>query len=219
MCVSDAALTFFGNSNEIAAVLEEAKETAKNYTFSSMVCMFALSTVIQCAIQSYYPLTNDTVAKENWDSLDSIVQYIHGIILMAASAIEYVHIFRCAAMPPSYLVDHRIPSTKNHFVTLCKPVKALQPGDHCFKAHLSTLLKSAMPVHPKVPPTVSPKVSTKVSSAPSSTQVRSTKKQTTGTKRKQISLDALLVKRACNTQETVDSESNVPALVKELHLV
>ena len=74
MCVSDAALTFFENSNEIAAVLEEAKETAKNYTFSSMVCMFALSTVIQCAIQSYYPLTNDTVAKENWDSLDSIVQ-------------------------------------------------------------------------------------------------------------------------------------------------
>jgi hypothetical protein len=51
MCVSDAALTFFENSNEIAAVLEEAKETAKNYTFSSMVCMFALSTVIQCAIQ------------------------------------------------------------------------------------------------------------------------------------------------------------------------
>jgi hypothetical protein len=51
MCVSDAALTFFENSNEIAAVLEEVKETAKNYTFSSMVCMFALSTVIQCAIQ------------------------------------------------------------------------------------------------------------------------------------------------------------------------
>jgi hypothetical protein len=106
------------------------------------------------------------------------------------SAIEYVHIFRCAAMPPSYLADRRIPSPKNHFVTLCKPVKALQPGDHYFKAHLPTLLESAMPVHPKVPPTVSPKVSTKVSSAPSSTQVTtSTKKQPTGTKRKQISLD------------------------------
>jgi hypothetical protein len=105
------------------------------------------------------------------------------------SAIEYVHIFRCAAMPPSCLADRRIPSTKNHFVTLCKPVKALQPGDHYFKAHLPTLLESAMPVHPKVPPTVSPKVSTKVSSAPSSTQVTtSTKKQPTGTKRKQISL-------------------------------
>jgi hypothetical protein len=66
MCVSDAALTFFENSNEVL----EAKETAKNYTFLPMVCMFALSTVIQCASQSYHPLTNDTVAKENWDSLD-----------------------------------------------------------------------------------------------------------------------------------------------------
>ena len=56
MCVSDAALTFFENSNEITAVLEGAKGTVKNYAFSSMVCMFALSTVIQCAIQSYYPL-------------------------------------------------------------------------------------------------------------------------------------------------------------------
>jgi hypothetical protein len=93
-------------------------------------------------------------------------------------------------MPPSYLVDRRIPSTKNHFVTLCKPVKALQPRDHYFKAHLPILLKSAMPVHPKVPPTVSTRVSTKVSSAPSSTQVTaSTKKQTIVTKINQISLD------------------------------
>mgnify|MGYP001792593815 CR=1 FL=1 len=45
MCVSDAALTFFEQSNEIAAVLE-AKQTANNYTFSSMICVFALSTVI-----------------------------------------------------------------------------------------------------------------------------------------------------------------------------
>ena len=100
MCVSDAALTFFENSNEIAAVLEEAKETAKiTHSHLNMVCMFALSTVIQCAIQSYYPLTNDTVAKENWDSLDSIVQYmyIHGIILMAVQlnmSISFV-VLRC----------------------------------------------------------------------------------------------------------------------------
>ena len=37
MCVSDAALTFFENSNEIAAVLEEAKETAK-ITLSHLWC-------------------------------------------------------------------------------------------------------------------------------------------------------------------------------------
>ncbi len=188
--ISDAALTFFEKFNEIAAVLEEAKQTAKNYTFSSMVCMFALSTVIQCAIQSYYPLTNDTVAKENWDSLAKMFDctiylrdYLHG------NAIEYVHIFCCAAMPPSYLVDRRIPSTKNHFVTLCQPVKALQPGDHYFKTRLPTLLQSAMLGHRKVPPGPS---STQVTSVRSSA---STKKQKTSAKRKQISLDALLPKK------------------------
>ena len=36
----------------------------------------------------------------------------------------------------------------------------------------------------------------------------------TGTKRKQVSLDALLVKRACNTQETVDSEIKCPSTSK-----
>ena len=69
MCLSDAALTFFEQSDGIAAVLEEAKQTANNYTFSSMMCMLALSTVIQCAIQSYFPVSNDTAEKENWDSL------------------------------------------------------------------------------------------------------------------------------------------------------
>ena len=45
-------------------------------------------------------------------------------------AIEYIHIFRCAAMPPRYLVDRKIPSTKNHFVALCQPGKTLEPGEH-----------------------------------------------------------------------------------------
>ena len=41
MCVSDAALTFFENSNEIAAVVEEAKETAK-ITHSHLWCAVCL---------------------------------------------------------------------------------------------------------------------------------------------------------------------------------
>ena len=53
-------------------------------------------------------------------------------------------------MPQRYFVDQKIPSTKNHFVALCQPVKALQPGEHYFKPHLPTLLLSAEPVHCKV---------------------------------------------------------------------
>jgi hypothetical protein len=127
MCVSDAVLPYGGYDN-IPVVKDEARNIAKDYTFSSMVCMFALSTVIECGIQSYYPLTNDTVARDNWDSLAKMFNCtIYPRDYLDGSTIEYVHIFRCAAMPPSYLVDRRIPSTKNHFVTLCKPITALQP--------------------------------------------------------------------------------------------
>ena len=169
--------------------------------------MFTLSTVIQCAIQSYYPLINDTVAKVQFSL----------IILMAVQlnmSISFI-------VPPSYLVDRRIPSTKNHFVTLCKPVKALQPGDHILKHTFNLIEVCHASSDPKVPPTVSPKASTKVSSAPSSTRVTtSTKNQTTGTKRKQISFrDAFLVKRACNTQETVDSEIKCPSTSKGISSV
>ena len=112
--------------------------------------------------------------------------------------------------------------------------KALQPAEHYFKPHLPTLLLSAKPVHCKVPQappstqvtTVKLPVSTKKQSvkpvhrdvphvAPPSTRVtsvKSTKKQTTGTKRKQVSLDVLLPKkRACETQSSIASQSDRPS--------
>ena len=217
MCISDAALTCFENVNGVAAIVEEAKEIAKNFTFSSMVCMFALSTVIQCGIQSYYPTTIDNVTKENWDSLAKMFNCtIHPRDHIDGSEIDYLHIFRCAPMPPSFLVDRKIPSTKNHFVALCKPIKAPQPGDQYFKAHVPTLVKSAMPVKVKVPHTVS-----KVSSVHPSTPVitTTTTKQTTVTKRKQISLNTLFLKRACNTQGTTHSEIKCVGTLKGISSV
>lgn len=132
-----------------------------------MVCMFALSTVIQCAIQSYYPLTNDTVAKENWDSLDSIVQYmyIHGIILMAVQlnmSISFV-VLRCHRL--IWLIEEFHPPTII-LLPCANQLKCFSQETIILKHTFQPLLESAMPVHPKVPP----KVSTKVSS-PSSTQV------------------------------------------------
>ena len=157
MCLSDAALTSFEQSDEIVAVREEAKQNAKNYTFSSLMCMFALSSVIKCCVQSYYPVTNDTVTKQNWDSLAKMFNctiFPRITNYVVDGAIESIHIFRCAAMPPSYLVDRKIPSTKNHFVALCQPVKALQPGEHYFQPHLPTLVTSTPADRPKVPPTL-----------------------------------------------------------------
>ena len=100
-------LPLFEHVDEIAAVIQEAKQIAKNYMFSSMVCVLALSTVIQCGIESYFPVTKDNAGKEKWDSL---AKMFHCTIfpwndLNDGKSNEYVHIFRCAAMPPRYLVD------------------------------------------------------------------------------------------------------------------
>ena len=46
--LSDAALTFFEEYNKTAAVSEGAKQTANNYTSSSMLYILPLSAIIQC---------------------------------------------------------------------------------------------------------------------------------------------------------------------------
>ena len=69
---------------------------------------------------------------------------------------------------------------------------------------VSTKEQSVKPVHRDVPHVAPP--STRV------TSVKSTKKQTTGTKRKQVSLDVLLPKkRACETQSSIASQSDRPS--------
>ena len=116
-------------------------------------------TVIDMHLQSFNVPFNHTsqfltiLQRKNWDSPAKMFNctiyprdYVHG------NAIEYVYLFRCASMPQRYFVDRKIPSTKNHFVALCQPLKALQPGEHYFKPHLPTLLLSAKPVHCKVAP-------------------------------------------------------------------
>ena len=171
MCLSDAALTIFEQSDEIAAVLEEAKQTANNYTFSSMICMLALSTVIHCGIQSYFPISNDTVAKENWDSLAKM--------------------FNCIVYPRDHIHGKFL-----------KPLPSTQVTT--VKLPVSTKKQSVNPIHRDVPHVAPP--STRV------TSVKCTKKQTTGTKRKQVSLDVLLPKkRACETQSSIASQSDRPS--------
>ena len=53
MCLSDSALSVFETQTLKAAVIEEAKLNGWNFTFSSMMCMFDLATVIKCCIESY----------------------------------------------------------------------------------------------------------------------------------------------------------------------
>ena len=64
MCLSDTALSVYENLDCNAAVVGEAKNNAKNYEFSSMMCLFALASVLGCTIESYFPVTNDSAPRE-----------------------------------------------------------------------------------------------------------------------------------------------------------
>ena len=86
---------FFKQSDEIVAVFEEAKQTVNDYIFSSMICMLALSTAIQCTIQSPMVLQQKKIG----------IPWLKCLIVQCN-----VHFFHCAAMPKRYLVDRKIRS-------------------------------------------------------------------------------------------------------------
>ena len=120
MCLSDSALSVFETQGHVAAVVEEAQLNAQNFTSSSMLCMFALATVINCCIESYYPVGKDSSPREEWDSLGKM---FNCTILPKhhcdGEHIETVHIFCCAVMSQHYLVDRRIPPSKKIILLLC----------------------------------------------------------------------------------------------------
>jgi hypothetical protein len=142
-CVSDSALSALEKDGNIASVIEEAEQNSKNFQFSSMMCMFGLATVIGCTIQSYFPISNETAPKEQWNSLAKM--YNCTIKPRFGQDPTIIHIFRCAALPSRYLVDRKIPELKNHFVALCLPEQSVAPGDQYFVPHLSRPITTIAP--------------------------------------------------------------------------
>ena len=135
MCLSDSALSVFETQSFVAVVIKEAQLNAQNFNFSSMMCMFALATVINCCIELYYPVGKDLSPRDDWNSLEKMFNCtIFPKHHCDGEHMEAIHIFRCAAMPQRYLVDRRIPTSKNHFVALCQPINniELEPGEHYF---------------------------------------------------------------------------------------
>ena len=108
MCLSDTALSVFEKHDQTAAVVEEAKHNMHNYEFSLMMCMFALATVINCTIRPYYPITNDSLPRQDWDSLVKMFNCsIYPRLFLDGDFLENVRIFCCATMPQRYLVNQR----------------------------------------------------------------------------------------------------------------
>ena len=199
MCLSDTALSVYENLDCNAAVVGEAKNNAKNYEFSSMMCLFALASVLGCTIESYFPVTNDSAPSEEWDSLAKMFNCtVYPRQDVDVSLLDVIHIFRCAAMPQRYLVDRHIPVKKNHYVPLCQPSVDLEPGENYFQPK-SILL---------------PHYEAKRTSTSSSTTLASHESKrdgkAVGAKRKQLSLDMLFPKKLTKSStQLVASSSNI----------
>ena len=116
MCLSDAALDCMKQGEEKLAVIAEAKLNAKNFQFSSFLCMLALSSVLQLPIESYIPIA----AESGTSSLSCMFNCTILPRQIRKWFLEKLHIFRCASIPFDYLQKPIIPSKKNHYVALCK---------------------------------------------------------------------------------------------------
>ena len=108
--MSDTSLTAFEKDGHYAAVIAEANANAQNHAFSSFVCVLALSSVIGCPIEFYFPISDDHVSQQEWDSLqqewDSLQKMFNCCIdprQICNMESEKSNIFRCAAMPLNYL--------------------------------------------------------------------------------------------------------------------
>eukprot|EP00795_Rhopilema_esculentum_P017102 gene17102-8619_t len=117
--LSDVGFKSYHYGDRNAAVLAESINVAKNLSFSSLLCMTALSTAIGVHIESYFPTKTDTFT--------DVYEVLHNRILsprpgsVTANCDSKIHIFHCASMPPDYLKTMKVPEKKDHFVPFKAP--------------------------------------------------------------------------------------------------
>ena len=211
MCLSNSALSKFEKHDAIAAIIEEGKGNSINYTFSSMMCMFALATVTECTIESYFPISGEAAGRDGRDSLAKM--YNCTINPRVGENGEKIHIFRCASMPRHFMIDRKMPETRNNFVALCQPVKPTEPGQQHFVPKL---------ISSRLPSTGCPQCTTSTSSTTAATSSSVTSPLTPSTptssssvpqevsknrKRKQLSLDNLFSKKRIEDARLVKDTS------------
>ena len=117
--LSFQALDSSSFGDPISAVYKEAENNVTSNTFSSFLCLLALSTVTRQPIESYFPIANDEFLSEDKRTSHELI--FNGCIFPRAnseSCVDKIHLFRCAAAPIQYLYENAIPEKKNHFVPL-----------------------------------------------------------------------------------------------------
>lgn len=122
MALSDSALSALEKDNKNAAILAEASNNCHNYMYSSFICLLALSSVVGCTIESYFP-----IAKEKDNAEDETVQkgslelMFNTCVLprhLTMPVLRKIHIFRCASSPIDFVQAQQIPENKDHYVSL-----------------------------------------------------------------------------------------------------
>ena len=114
--ISQVAFDSFKKGDRVPAVLVEARNVAVNFSYSSFLCLLALSSVIGMSIESYYPMKSEIV--------NDVYELLYNTTVFprpetfSHSQDTNVHIFRCASMPLEYISSTEIPADKNHFVPL-----------------------------------------------------------------------------------------------------
>ena len=99
--LSQKAFNFFEKGERAEAVVYEAKNCASNCSYSSFVCLLALSSVIGEEIVSYSPMKSDTVQ----DAYELIFNctILPRLGCSQSSQPSQIHIFCCASMPCEYI--------------------------------------------------------------------------------------------------------------------
>lgn len=122
IAISQIAYQSFQKDDRIPAVIVEAVNVAKNYTYSSFLSLLALSSVIGRPIESYYPIHIESDTPANiYETMFNCTVSPRRLELLEEIPLQHrnnVHIFRCASAPMDYISTTKLSPTKNHFVSL-----------------------------------------------------------------------------------------------------
>ena len=120
--LSFKAADLFEKDNHLPSVYREALHIAKNFRFSSFLCVLAVSSVIGLPIETYFPTNgNDEILQPN--SCESLFNCTVYPRISKSTIHERIHIFRCASLPVEFLKTQKFPEAKNHYVPLISDIK------------------------------------------------------------------------------------------------
>ena len=117
LMLSQTAFKVFEKNNKKLCVQAEAIHNAKSFTFSSMLCMLALSSVLGMTIESYYPVGSGSDIGGN-----NIYEYFFNRTISprtsALASNHKIHILCCSTTPANFLGKGKHSLPYNHYVPL-----------------------------------------------------------------------------------------------------